>query len=103
MAKISKEERLVLTVKKIVIGLVVLAALVFLVLSTLIFNVSQSSPDRYQSNYNKLSASEKSMVKSMKKTGEVQSKVMGTRRSTGGNGKFIDEVSSRHQNDKKNK
>ena len=100
MAKVSKEEKIVQTAKKIAIGLVVVAVLVFLALSAHIFSVSQSSPDRYQSNYNKLSASEKSMVKGMKKTGEVQSKVMGTGRATGGNGKFIDEVASRHQKDK---
>ena len=102
MAKVSKEERVVQTVKKIVIGLVVLAGLTFFVLSARIFSVSVSNPDRYQSNYNKLSASEKSMVKSMKKTGEVQSKVMGTRRPTGGNGKFLDEVEKIHSKDKKN-
>ncbi len=103
MAKMSREEKLVQTVKKIVIGLVVLAVLVFLTMSARIFNVSVSNPDRYQSNYNKLSSSEKSMVKSMKKTGEVQSKVMGSRRSTGGNGRFLDEVEKIHSKDKKNK
>ncbi|MCR5725173.1 MAG: hypothetical protein K6G80_08830 [Treponema sp.] len=103
MAKMSREEKLVQTVKKIVIGLVVLAVLVFLTMSARIFNVSVSNSDRYQSNYNKLSSSEKSMVKSMKKTGEVQSKVMGSRRSTGGNGRFLDEVEKIHSKDKKNK
>ena len=41
------------------------------------------------------------MVKSMKKTGEVQSKIMGTRRATGGNGKFLDEVERNHAKDQK--
>ena len=101
MAKINDEKKIERIVKGIVIGLVVAAVFSFLLLSSGIFNMSVSDPYRYESNYSKLSSSEKSMVRSMKKTGEVQSKVIGTRRSVGGNGKFIDEVSRKHQSDKK--
>lgn len=100
MAKFD-EEKLQRNVKRVVIGLVIAAVISFLLLSAGIFNLSVSDPDRYQANYRKLTASEKNMVKSMKKTGEVQSKVMGSRRSTGGNGKFLDEVEKNHRADKK--
>jgi hypothetical protein len=101
MAKVNDEEKLVRIVKGIVIGLVVAAVISFLLLSAGVFNLSVTDPYRYESNYSKLSSSEKNMVRSMKKTGEVQSKVVGTRRSVGGNGKFIDEVNKNHQSDKK--
>ena len=101
MARRINEEKLVSLVSKIEIGLIVLAVLVFLIFSVKIFNMSTSDPSRYQDNYRKLSSNEKSMVKSMKKTGEVQSKIMGTRRATGGNGKFLDEVERNHAKDQK--
>ncbi len=101
MAKKINEEKLTSIVKKIAIGLVVLAVLVFMLMSVQIFNMSASDPSRYQDNYRKLTSNEKSMVKSMKKTGEVQSKIMGTRRATGGNGKFLDEVERNHAKDQK--
>lgn len=101
MAKRINEERILSIVKKCVIGLVAIAVLLFLIMSVKIFNMSTSNPDRYNENYRHLTKNEKSMVKSMKKTGEVQSKLMGTRRSTGGNGKFIEEVERKHSNDKK--
>ena len=101
MAKKINEEKLTGIVKKIAIGLVVLAVLVFMLMSVQIFNMSASDPSRYQDNYRKLTNNEKSMVKSMKKTGEVQSKIMGTRRATGGNGKFLDEVERNHAKDQK--
>ena len=101
MTKKINEEKLTSIVKKIAIGLVVLAVLVFMLMSVQIFNMSASDPSRYQDNYRKLTSNEKSMVKSMKKTGEVQSKIMGTRRATGGNGKFLDEVERNHAKDQK--
>ena len=101
MTKKINEEKLTSIVKKIAIGLVVLAVLVFMLMSVQIFNMSASDPSRYQDNYRKLTSNEKSMVKSMKKTGEVQSKIMGTRRATGGNGKFIEEVERNHAKDQK--
>ena len=101
MAKKINEEKLTGIVKKIAIGLVVLAVLVFMLMSVQIFNMSASDPSRYHDNYRKLTNNEKSMVKSMKKTGEVQSKIMGTRRATGGNGKFIEEVERNHAKDQK--
>ena len=101
MGKID-EEKLIGIVKKTAIGLVITAALVFLLVSAKIFSVSQASPGQYEKNFSKLSVTEKNMVRKMKKTGEVQSKVIGTRRSTGGNGKFINEVEKNHRSDKKN-
>ena len=78
------------------------AGIVFLIFSARIFSLSQSSPGQYEKNFSKLSVTEKNMVRKMKKTGEVQSKVIGTRRATGGNGKFINEVEKNHRSDKKN-
>ena len=77
------------------------AGLIFLVLSAKIFSVYVSSPNQYERNFSKLSVPEKSMVNQMKKTGEIQSKMIGPRRATGGNGKFLDEVEKNHRRDKK--
>ena len=101
MAKLN-EEKLIEIVKKTAIGLVIAAGIVFLIVSARIFSLSQSSPGQYEKNFSKLSVTEKNMVRKMKKTGEVQSKVIGTRRATGGNGKFINEVEKNHRSDKKN-
>ena len=86
------EDKLISIVKKAVIGLVIAAGLIFLVLSAKIFSVYVSSPNQYERNFSRLSVPEKSMVNQMKKTGEIQSKMIGPRRATGGNGKFLDEV-----------
>ena len=90
-------------VKGCTIALVIAAVVIFLALSSRIFNLSVSDPKQYQKKYNTLSTSEKNMIKSMKKTGEVQSKVIGTRRNTGGNGRFLDEVEKIHRKDKADK
>jgi len=95
------EDKLISIVKKAVIGLVIAAGLIFLVLSAKIFSVSVSSPNQYERNFSRLSVPEKSMVNQMKKTGEIQSKMIGPRRATGGNGKFLDEVEKNHRRDKK--
>ena len=95
------EDKLISIVKKAVIGLVIAAGLIFLVLSAKIFSVYVSSPNQYERNFSKLSVPEKSMVNQMKKTGEIQSKMIGPRRATGGNGKFLDEVEKNHRRDKK--
>ena len=50
MAKKINEEKLTSIVKKIAIGLVVLAVLVFMLMSVQIFNMSASDPSRYQDN-----------------------------------------------------
>lgn len=103
MAKRIDQEKLLKAVKKCVIGLVTIAILVFLYMSVQIFNLSTSDPDSFRAKFRQLSSTEKSMVKSMKKTGEVQSKFMGPSRSTGGNGKFIEEVEKKHKKDRKKK
>ena len=95
------EDKLISIVKKAVIGLVIAAGIIFLVLSAKIFSVYVSSPNQYERNFSKLSVPEKSMVNQMKKTGEIQSKMIGPRRATGGNGKFLDEVEKNHRRDKK--
>ncbi len=94
------EDKLISIVKKAVIGLVIAAGLIFLVLSAKIFSVYVSSPNQYERNFSRLSVPEKSMVNQMKKTGEIQSKMIGPRRATGGNGKFLDEVEKNHRRDK---
>ena len=103
MAKKINEEKLLSIVKKCVIGLVVIAVLAFLLMSIQIFNMSTSDPNRFHDKFRQLTKTEKSMVQSMKKTGEVESKVIGPKRNTGGNGKFVEEVERKHINDKKKK
>ena len=96
MGKIN-EEKLIDIVKKTSIGLVIVAALVFLLVSAKIFSVSQASPGQYEKNFSKMSVTEKNMVRKMKKTGEVQSKVLGPHRGRGkGGSKFFDEVEKVH-------
>ena len=95
------EDKLISIVKKAAIGLVIAAGFIFLVLSAKIFSVSISSPNQYERNFARLSVPEKSMVNQMKKTGEIQSKMIGPRRATGGNGKFLDEVEKNHRKDKR--
>lgn len=96
------EDKLVKITKNISILLVIVAVLVFFNLSSKIFHFSVSNPVTYEVNYNRLSAPEKSVASSMKKTGEVQSKVLGPRRGSGrGGSKFFDEVEKVHGKSKK--
>lgn len=103
MANKFKGEELLDTVKKFSILLVVIAVLIFLILSIKIFSFSDSNPEQYAQNYKTLSNTGKSFTSSMKKAGEVQSKFLGPKRSTGGNGKFIDEVERANRNNKSKK
>ena len=96
------ETKLLATVKKCSILLVVAAVLLFLGLSSKLFSFSESNPVQYEYNYNRLSVPGKGVATSMKKTGEVESKVLGPQRGSGkGGSKFFDEVERVHGNDKK--
>jgi len=95
------EEKLLQVVKKVVLGLVALAILVFLVLSIKIFTFSTQNRTEFSRNYRNLSRDERSVISTMRKTGELQSSFWGPTRSTGGNGKFLDEVERRHRDDRK--
>ena len=96
------ENKLVQTVKSISILLVIAAVLTFLGLSSKIFHFSEEQPVLYEMNYNRLSTPSKGVATSMRKTGEVQSKVLGPRRGTGhGGSKFFDEVEKVHGNGSK--
>ena len=91
------EKRLVSAVKKTAILLVVAAVLTFLGLSSKLFSFSEQHPVEYELSYNRLSAPEKGVATSMKKTGEVESKVLGPQRGSGkGGSKFFDEVERIH-------
>lgn len=90
----TKAEKII---KKISIGLVIIAIITFLIVSSKVYNTPQK---QFEQNYSKLTIKEKKMAKTLKKTGEVQSKVIGKNRVKG-NGKFIDEVQKTHKNDKK--
>lgn len=87
-------------IKRISIGLIIVAIITFLTVSAIVYNTSQNSPQKYEQNYRKLTQKQKQITKSMKKTGEIQSKIAGKKRNTGGNGTFVDEVSKNHKNDK---
>lgn len=95
------DSKIVRTVKSISILLVIAAALTFLGLSSKIFHFSEANPVTYEMNYNRLSVPEKGVATSMKKTGEVQSKVLGPQRGIGNGGsKFFDEVEKVHGRDR---
>ncbi|MBR1536792.1 MAG: hypothetical protein IJ630_07630 [Treponema sp.] len=96
------EKKIVQTVKSISILLVIGAVLTFLGLSSKIFHFSENNPVMYEMNYNRLSIPGKGVATSMKKTGEVQSKVLGAKRGNGrGGSKFFDEVEKVHGNSRK--
>ncbi|MBQ4379294.1 MAG: hypothetical protein II821_08880 [Treponema sp.] len=102
MTIIIDEKKLVQTVKHFAILLVIAAILTFLGLSSKIFHFSETNPVTYEMNYNRLSVPGKGVATSMKKTGEVQSKVLGPKRGKGNGGsKFFDEVEKVHGNSKK--
>ena len=91
------DQKIVQTTKNIAILLVIAAVLTFLGLSSKIFHFSETNPVTYEINYKRLSPPGKGVATSMKKTGEVQSKVLGPRRGKGNGGsKFFDEVEKVH-------
>ena len=97
MVIVIDEKKLVHNCKIVSILLVVLAVIVFLSLSSKIFHFSEANPIQYQRNFSVLNTPEKHVVSSMRKTGEVQSGVLGKNRGHGNGGsKFFDEVSRVH-------
>lgn len=97
MTIVIDEKKIVQTVKNMSILLVIAAVLTFLGLSSKIFHFSEEQPVLYEINYNRLSAPSKGVASSMRKTGEVQSKVLGPQRGNGkGGSKFFDEVEKVH-------
>lgn len=89
------DERLLRMVKGLSIFLVVCAVVVFLWLSGMVFNFSVSNPTAYEVHFSRLSVPEQTVAASMRKTGEVGSKVIGSKRVSG-NSKFFDEVEKIH-------
>ena len=97
MVIVIDDEKLVHNCKVVSILLVIAAVIVFLALSSKIFHFSESNPIQYQRNFSLLNMPEKHVVSSMRKTGEVQSNVLGKNRGHGNGGsKFFDEVSRVH-------
>ncbi len=99
MDRRAEELIVVQKIKHISISMVVAAVVVFLALSGTIFNYSVNHAYQYQMNVNRLSPAGKSLVLSMKKTGEIESKVLSARRTTASksNSKFFDEVANIHR------
>ena len=93
------DKKIVKTAKTAAILLVAAFVVVFLALSSKVFHFSESNPYQYQADYERLSAPEKGVAASMRKRGEVQSKVLGTNRRANGKGNgFFDEVEKIHRN-----
>ena len=79
--------------KKIAIVLIIIFAIVVIISSAKIYNMS---PYSFSQSYNKLTPKEKKAAKALRKTGELQSKIAGKNRTNGDN-KFIEEVEKRHK------
>lgn len=91
------EAKIVQNMKGVAILLVIAAVLTFLGLSSKIFHFSEENPVQYEMNYKRLSSPGRGVATSMKKTGEVESKVLGPQRGNGkGGSKFFDEVEKVH-------
>lgn len=89
--------KIVQKVKGIAIFLVVVAVLSFFIGSGKISHFSETNPVMYQMNYNRLSNTGKTVASSMKKTCEVQARLLGPTRGNGNGGsKFFDEVGRKH-------
>ncbi|MCR5253828.1 MAG: hypothetical protein K6C98_08965 [Treponema sp.] len=85
-------------VKNISIFLVVIAVFSFFIGSNKIYHFSEKNPVMYAVNYNRLSNTGKHLADSMKKTCEVQERILGPTRGNGNGGsKFFDEVSRRNR------
>ena len=85
-------------VKNASICLVVIAVFSFFIGSSKIYHFSEKNPVMYQFNYNRLSNTGKHLADSMKKSFEVQQKILGPSRGNGNGGsKFFDEVSRRNK------
>ena len=85
-------------VKNASIFLVDIAVFSFFIGSSKIYHFSEKNPVMYQFNYNRLSNTGKHLADSMKKSFEVQQKILGPSRGNGNGGsKFFDEVSRRNK------
>lgn len=97
MVIVIDDDKLLQNCKITSIMLLIIAGILFLVLSSKIFHFSENDPIRYQRNYSMLNRPEKTVVSSMRKTGQIQSSVLGKNRGHGNGGsKFFDEVSRVH-------
>lgn len=109
MVIVIDDEKLLRNTKKIAIFLLVIAGLLFLVLSGMIFKFSQEEPLLYERNYVQMNTSGQVMVSSMRKTGEVEDSILNNKnafRNTKKKGKknaFFDSVSNNHKSDKNKK
>lgn len=101
MTKSIIDEKTVQTVKGVAIFLVVIAVFSFFIGSSKIFHFSETNPVMYEINYNHLSNTGKTVATSMKKTCEVQSRLLGPARGNGNGGsKFFEQVGRKHSSRK---
>ncbi|MBQ0052326.1 MAG: hypothetical protein KBT11_09745 [Treponema sp.] len=92
------EAKLVQTAKNIAILLVIAFVFTFLGMSSKVFHFSETNPMQYEINYNRLSTPGKGVASSLRKTGEVESKVLGKERGRGkGGSKFFEAVEKIHK------
>ena len=93
----TDNQKMLQKVKNISIFMVVVAVFAFFIGSSKIYHFSEKNPVMYQFNYNRLSNTGKHLANSMKKTCEVQTRILGPARGNGNGGsKFFDEVSRRN-------
>ena len=98
MKKSIDDQKVIQQVKGISIFLVIIAVFAFFIGSSKIFHFSETNPVMYEINYNHPSNTGKHVANSMKKTCEVQSKILGPTRGNGhGGSKFFDEVSKKRR------
>lgn len=98
MRKSIDDQKVIQQVKGISIFLVVIAVFAFFIGSSKIFHFSETNPVMYEINYSHLSNTGKHVANSMKKTCEVQAKILGPTRGNGNGGsKFFDEVSKKRR------
>ncbi len=91
------DSKIVQKVKGVAIFLVIVAVFSFFIGSGKIAHFSETNPVMYQINYSQLSNTGKTLASSMKKTCEVQSKLLGPSRGNGNGGsKFFDQVGQKH-------
>ena len=91
-------QKILQKVKNFSIFMVVVAVFSFFIGSSKIYHFSEKNPLLYEVNYNRLSNTGKYLANSMKKTCEVQRKLLGPARGNGyGGSKFFDEVSRRNR------
>ena len=94
----TDNQKMLQKVKNISIFMVVVAIFAFFIGSSKIYHFSEKNPVMYQFNYNRLSNTGKHFANSMKKTCEVQQRILGPARGNGyGGSKFFDEVSRRNK------